>query len=73
MKPAVVLLRAALIAILGLCLWTAVEARAQSAVEHVMVPSAAMGRDSSAGGEHGWSTWAPQLAAMSGDLTASIR
>jgi hypothetical protein len=55
MKPAVVLLRAALIAILGLCLWTAVEARAQSAVEDVMVP------------------WAPQLAAMSGDLTASIK
>jgi S-formylglutathione hydrolase FrmB len=45
MKPAVVLLRAALVAILGLCLWSAVEARAQSTVEHVMVPSAAMGRD----------------------------
>ena len=73
MKPAVVLLRAALIAILGLCLWSAVEARAQSTVEHVMVASAAMGRDIPVAGEHGWSAWAPQLAAMSGDLTASIK
>ena len=24
-------------------------------------------------GDHGWSTWAPQLAAMSGDLSATIR
>ena len=24
-------------------------------------------------GDHGWSTWAPQLAAMSGDLSAAIR
>jgi uncharacterized protein involved in outer membrane biogenesis len=73
MKPAVVLLRAALVAILGLCLWTAVEARAQSAVEDVMVPWAAMGRDIPVSGEYGWSAWAPQLAAMSGDLTASIK
>lgn len=71
MKPAVVLLRAALIAILGLCLWTA--GQAQSAVEDVMVPWTAMGRDIPVGGEHGWSAWAPQLAAMSGDLTASIK
>lgn len=26
-----------------------------------------------AGGDHGWSTWGPQLAAMSGDLAANIR
>jgi S-formylglutathione hydrolase FrmB len=24
-------------------------------------------------GDHGWSSWAPQLAAMSGDLAASIK
>jgi S-formylglutathione hydrolase FrmB len=24
-------------------------------------------------GDHGWSTWAPQLAAMSGDLAATIK
>jgi hypothetical protein len=53
MKPAVVLLRAALVATLGFCLWSAVEARAQSTVEHVMVPWAAMGRDIPVGGEHG--------------------
>jgi len=29
--------------------------------------------DFPAGGDHGWSTWAPQLAAMTGDLTASIK
>lgn len=29
--------------------------------------------DFPAGGDHGWSTWGPQLAAMSGDLAANIR
>jgi S-formylglutathione hydrolase FrmB len=24
-------------------------------------------------GDHGWSSWGPQLAAMSGDLVASIK
>jgi hypothetical protein len=73
MKPAVVLLRAALVATLGFCLWSAVEAKAQSTIEDVMVPWTAMERDIPVGGEHGWSAWAPQLAALSGDLTASIK
>ncbi|ORW74610.1 hypothetical protein AWC25_16525 [Mycobacterium sherrisii] len=38
------MLRAALVALLGLCLWTAVHARA-AVVEYLQVPSAAMGRD----------------------------
>ncbi len=29
--------------------------------------------DFPAGGDHGWSSWAPQLAAMSGELVATIR
>jgi S-formylglutathione hydrolase FrmB len=29
--------------------------------------------DFPADGDHGWSSWAPQLAAMSGDLAASIK
>jgi S-formylglutathione hydrolase FrmB len=37
-------LRTALAAIVGLCLWTAANAKA-AAVETLMVPSAAMGRD----------------------------
>ncbi|WP_319458228.1 MULTISPECIES: alpha/beta hydrolase family protein [unclassified Mycobacterium] len=37
-------LRLALVAVLGLCLWTAVQAKAE-AFEYLMVPSAAMARD----------------------------
>ena len=44
MKLGVTALRAVLVSILGLCLWTAAQAKAV-AVEHLMVPSAAMGRD----------------------------
>jgi S-formylglutathione hydrolase FrmB len=29
--------------------------------------------DFPASGDHDWSSWAPQLAAMSGDLAASIK
>jgi S-formylglutathione hydrolase FrmB len=29
--------------------------------------------DIGAGGNHDWTSWGPQLAAMSADLTASIR
>jgi S-formylglutathione hydrolase FrmB len=51
----VMMLRAVLVAVLGLCLWTAGEAKAV-AVEYLMVPSAAMGRDIpvafQAGGPH---------------------
>ena len=39
-----VVLRLALTALLAVCLWTAAEAKA-AAVEYLMVPSAAMGRD----------------------------
>jgi len=45
MKHFIVLLRAALAAITALCLWAGVEAKAQSAVDYLMVPSPAMGRD----------------------------
>jgi S-formylglutathione hydrolase FrmB len=45
MKRSVVALRAVLVALLGVCLWTSAQARAASAVEYLMVPSAAMGRD----------------------------
>jgi S-formylglutathione hydrolase FrmB len=38
------LLRTALAVVLGLCLWTAAQAKA-AAFDHLMVPSAAMGRD----------------------------
>ena len=55
MRLGITLLRAALVVILGLCLWTAAEARA-AGVEYLMVPSAAMGRDIpvafSGGGPH---------------------
>lgn len=44
MRLSICVLRAALVALLGLCLWTAVHARAV-AVEYLQVPSAAMGRD----------------------------
>jgi S-formylglutathione hydrolase FrmB len=44
MKAAIIMLRAALAALLGLCLWTAAQAKA-TGVEYLMVPSAAMGRD----------------------------
>jgi S-formylglutathione hydrolase FrmB len=55
MKFSIVLLRAALTALLGVCLWSAATARA-AGVEYLMVPSAAMGRDIpvafQAGGPH---------------------
>ncbi|MGU3500939.1 alpha/beta hydrolase-fold protein [Mycobacterium sp. C31M] len=55
MRTVTRLLRAVFAVIVGLCLWTAVEARADS-VETLMVPSAAMGRDIpvtfQAGGPH---------------------
>lgn len=44
MRLTIVLLRAALTALLGLCLWSAATAKAAT-VEHLMIPSAAMGRD----------------------------
>lgn len=57
MKPAVMLLRVGLAATLGLCLWTAAQAKASPAIEHLMVPSPAMGRDIpvdfQGGGPHG--------------------
>lgn len=144
MRPAIVALRLALAVALGVCLWAAAEAKA-AAVEYLMVPSAAMGRDTPVafqgggphdpsvhagllvnngtrvwvfspstvtcsdpaamigycdqaqgsnrsffaqyravggsnahvdipvGGRHDWSSWGPQLVAMSGDLTATLR
>jgi S-formylglutathione hydrolase FrmB len=55
MKRGIILLRAALVAVLGICLWTSAVAKA-AAVEYLMVPSAAMGRDIpvafQAGGPH---------------------
>jgi S-formylglutathione hydrolase FrmB len=45
MKRTILMLRAAMVAILAFCLWADVEAKAESAVEYLMVPSAAMGRD----------------------------
>jgi S-formylglutathione hydrolase FrmB len=55
MKRGTILLRAALVAVLGICLWTSAVAKA-AAVEYLMVPSAAMGRDIpvafQAGGPH---------------------
>jgi S-formylglutathione hydrolase FrmB len=44
MRRGVLLLRIALVVVLGVCLWTAGVAKA-AAVEYLMVPSAAMGRD----------------------------
>ena len=44
MRRNVLLLRAALAVVLGLCLWTAAQAKA-AAVDYLTVPSAAMGRD----------------------------
>jgi hypothetical protein len=43
-KPSIVLLRATLTALLSVCLWNAATAKA-AAIEYLMVPSAAMGRD----------------------------
>jgi len=45
MRRAVIVLRATLAAVVGLCLWTNVVAKAAPAVEQLMVPSAAMGRN----------------------------
>lgn len=45
MKHWIVFLRAALAAVTGLCLWAGAAAKAESAVEYVMVPSPAMGRN----------------------------
>jgi S-formylglutathione hydrolase FrmB len=106
MKTPIRLLRVGLAAVLAFCLWTAAEAKAD-AVETLMVPSAAMGRDvpvsfqaggrpavvlldsfnadpgvsnwarvggfDALAGQHDWSSWGPQLVAMSGDLAAHIR
>ena len=44
MKLGITVVRAALVAVMAMCLWTVVQARAVS-VESLMVPSAAMGRD----------------------------
>jgi S-formylglutathione hydrolase FrmB len=44
-QHALLLLRVGLAAVLGLCWWTGAGAKADSAVEYLMVPSAAMGRD----------------------------
>jgi S-formylglutathione hydrolase FrmB len=55
MKPGILLMRAVLVAVLGICLWTSAVAKA-AAVDYLMVPSAAMGRDIpvafQAGGPH---------------------
>jgi S-formylglutathione hydrolase FrmB len=45
MTRGVLLLRLALAAVLGMCWWKAALARADPSVEHLMVPSTAMGRD----------------------------
>jgi S-formylglutathione hydrolase FrmB len=45
MKRGVLLLRIVLAAVLGMCWWTVAVAKADPAVEYLMVPSAAMGRD----------------------------
>jgi S-formylglutathione hydrolase FrmB len=45
MKRGVLLLRIALAAVLGMCWWTVAVAKADPAVEYLMVPSAAMGHD----------------------------
>lgn len=51
-----ILLRTGLALLLAICLWTATHAKAEPAVENLMVPSAAMGRDIpvtfQAGGPH---------------------
>jgi S-formylglutathione hydrolase FrmB len=56
MTRAVILLRAVLVAVLGISLWTAAAAKADPQVEYLQVPSAAMGRDIpvafQAGGPH---------------------
>jgi S-formylglutathione hydrolase FrmB len=44
-KRGVLVLRIALAAVLGMCLWTGAVAKADSPIESLMVPSAAMGRD----------------------------
>ena len=43
-RGTVIMLRAALVSVLGVCLWVNAEAKAAAAVEYLMVPSAAMGR-----------------------------
>jgi S-formylglutathione hydrolase FrmB len=45
MKLVITVLRAALVAVLGLCLWTATQAKAAPSIEYLEVPSDAMGRD----------------------------
>src|SRR5437879_8565957 len=45
MKLGVMTLRAVLVLVLGMCLFTAARAKAAPTVEYLMVPSAAMGRD----------------------------
>jgi S-formylglutathione hydrolase FrmB len=45
MTRGVLLLRVALVGVFSLCLWSAAEAKAAPAVEQLMVPSPAMGRD----------------------------
>jgi S-formylglutathione hydrolase FrmB len=45
MQVGIGLLRATLVVMLALCLWTAAPARAAADVEYLMVPSGAMGRD----------------------------
>jgi S-formylglutathione hydrolase FrmB len=45
MTRGVLLLRLALAAVLGICWWKAALAKADPSVEHLMVPSTAMGRD----------------------------
>src|SRR5271166_5281605 len=44
-RTTLLVLRAVLTAVLGVCLWTAANAKAAAAVEYLMVPSAAMSRD----------------------------
>jgi S-formylglutathione hydrolase FrmB len=44
-RPALILLRAALAVVVGTCLWINTVARADRGVEYLMVPSAAMNRD----------------------------
>lgn len=57
MNRDITLLRAILVAVLGVSLWTSSVAKAESPVEYLMVPSAAMGRDVpvavTVGGPHG--------------------
>ncbi len=45
MKHAITILRTTLVVVLGIALWHAAIAKADSAIEYLMVPSAAMGRE----------------------------